>query len=189
MLWFRKFYWVSYSVRFLSAFERPTILLLATLLAVPAYGYDNGDYAKLNISYAVTYRGQCTMMPAVTGQAQTGTCKGMSILVYKNGRVQYLFMYDEDGYTKLVVFSGGVDRQPVLSHYELDIDAVIINETKVAAPIRMAAKGLCTMDGDPNAVATFRCAAVFSEPHAPARRFEFVFESEGVEIYAASASP
>ena len=172
--------------RCLTVKNKQVILLLATFFNAPVYG--NAEYDNLNIAYAVSYHGQCTMKHAIDQQVHSGTCNGMMTFVFKNRRVQYLFPHNENGHTKLVVFSGGVDRQPVLSHYELEIDTVILLEPESNKPTRKSAKGLCTMDGDPNAVATFRCTAVLSEQQA-AQNFEFVFESEGVDMYSTSSTP
>lgn len=172
----------------MSAKFHAPIFFLATLLTVSAHGDEASDIEKW-VDYIVSYKGNCKIIPANIGKAQTGTCKGMIAMVYKYGRVNYIFPYEEDGYTKVITFSGGVDRQPLSSHYELDIDAVMLDETRVAEQIRMTAKGLCSMDGDPHAVAIFRCAAVLSDTRVPARSFEFVFESEGVASYATSATP
>lgn len=168
---------------------RPIIFLLTAFFVTPLYGgEDDVSYRDENIlnnivSYVVDYQGRrCSMKVFIEKQENSSVCNGMIVSVFKTGRVQYVFPIIQNGQPAAMAFSGGKDRQPTLNHYELEIDAFVYMGKETDKAIRKAAKGLCTMDGDPNEAAIFRCTATLSNHH-PSTRYEFIFESVGATIY------
>lgn len=141
---------------------RATVLLLAAVLAAPAFGAASPS-EPFPYRYFAVIGGACERL-VLAGRDQTAGCRNELVNVdFGDGRVAFAFTSPSAGGSVVTTFLGHASAQPDLRTYRLEIDEIsTVTRDASGTPINVAesVSGHCAMQGDPTREsARFECTA------------------------------
>ena len=130
------------------------------------------EEGSIQFKYFAEIQGKC-IEANISGADKLNECHGLINVAFKNGRAAFILSIgSEKGNATALMLSGAHDEQKTRDLYVLEIDSISVNMKRVNA------QGSCSMQGDPNKHAIYKCKVESLDKDSP-YSVRYKFESSG----------